>query len=268
MEKFFDIVCRFGGLTPSAAVLVTTVRAIKHHGGDRGRPARRPRARRAPRSRAAWPTCAATSGSSSSSACPAWSRSTAARATPTRRSSSSSAWRSRPARSRAEVNEGFAKGGVGAADLAEAVVDACERAERVPPALRGRLDRSRTRSRRSPRGLRRRRRLLLSRGREEDRPVHGRRPRPLPDLHGQDAPVAVGRPELLNAPENFTLPVRDIRAYTGAGWLVPLCGDITQMPGLGKTPGGAERRHRRGRAHRRAVLSAAAVTAYHLLGHG
>src|SRR6059058_557827 len=32
-EKFFDIVCRFGGLAPSAAVLVTTVRAIKHHGG-------------------------------------------------------------------------------------------------------------------------------------------------------------------------------------------------------------------------------------------
>src|SRR5438270_5958217 len=33
MEKFFDIVCRFGNLKPSAAVLVTTVRAIKHHGG-------------------------------------------------------------------------------------------------------------------------------------------------------------------------------------------------------------------------------------------
>src|ERR671926_1621987 len=33
MEKFFDIVCRFGGLAPSAVVLVTTVRAIKHHGG-------------------------------------------------------------------------------------------------------------------------------------------------------------------------------------------------------------------------------------------
>jgi formate--tetrahydrofolate ligase len=29
--------------------------------------------------------------------------------------------------------------------------------------------------------------------------------------------------------------VRDIRAYTGAGWLVPLCGDIQQMPGLGKS---------------------------------
>jgi formate--tetrahydrofolate ligase len=43
-------------------------------------------------------------------------------------------------------------------------------------------------------------------------------------------------PALLGAPEGFTLPVRDIRAYTGAGWLVPLCGDIQQMPGLGATP--------------------------------
>src|SRR6185369_10700114 len=33
MEKFFDIVCRRGGLTPSAVVLVATVRALKHHGG-------------------------------------------------------------------------------------------------------------------------------------------------------------------------------------------------------------------------------------------
>ena len=37
-------------------------------------------------------------------------------------------------------------------------------------------------------------------------------------------------PTLLNVPENFTLPVRDIRAYTGAGWLVPLCGDISRCP--------------------------------------
>ena len=32
-EKFLDIKCRFGGLTPAAAVLVATVRALKHHGG-------------------------------------------------------------------------------------------------------------------------------------------------------------------------------------------------------------------------------------------
>src|SRR4029078_1068414 len=31
MEKFFDIVCRKGGIKPSAVVLVATVRALKHH---------------------------------------------------------------------------------------------------------------------------------------------------------------------------------------------------------------------------------------------
>ena len=34
MEKFFDIICRIGGIRPSAVVLVATVRALKHHGGD------------------------------------------------------------------------------------------------------------------------------------------------------------------------------------------------------------------------------------------
>lgn len=32
-EKFFDIKCRKGGLAPAAAVVVATVRALKHHGG-------------------------------------------------------------------------------------------------------------------------------------------------------------------------------------------------------------------------------------------
>ena len=32
-EKFFDIKCRKAGLKPSAAVIVATVRAMKHHGG-------------------------------------------------------------------------------------------------------------------------------------------------------------------------------------------------------------------------------------------
>ncbi len=32
-EKFLDIKCRMGGLTPAAVVVVATVRALKHHGG-------------------------------------------------------------------------------------------------------------------------------------------------------------------------------------------------------------------------------------------
>ena len=43
-------------------------------------------------------------------------------------------------------------------------------------------------------------------------------------------------PALRNAPTGFTVPVRDLRPYTGAGWIVALCGDMMTMPGLGKNP--------------------------------
>ncbi len=39
-------------------------------------------------------------------------------------------------------------------------------------------------------------------------------------------------PTLIGAPTGFTLPVRELRAYTGAGWIVALCGDMQTMPGL------------------------------------
>ena len=41
---------------------------------------------------------------------------------------------------------------------------------------------------------------------------------------------------LLNAPTGFTVTVRDLRPYTGAGWIVALCGDMQTMPGLGTKP--------------------------------
>lgn len=43
-------------------------------------------------------------------------------------------------------------------------------------------------------------------------------------------------PALLGAPTGFTLPVRDVRASVGAGFLYPLCGDMRTMPGLSKHP--------------------------------
>ena len=39
-------------------------------------------------------------------------------------------------------------------------------------------------------------------------------------------------PLLGNAPKGFTLPVRELRPYTGAGWIVAVCGDTQTMPGL------------------------------------
>ncbi len=43
-------------------------------------------------------------------------------------------------------------------------------------------------------------------------------------------------PNLKNRPRNFRLPIRDIRASVGAGFLYPLCGAMRTMPGLPKTP--------------------------------
>ena len=99
MEKFFDIVCRGGGLRPNAVVLVATVRALKHHGGIEDDP----RVEHV-RGLAAIATGAANlhrhPASCAASGCRAWSRSTAGPATPTRRSSWCAHWPSRAARSR------------------------------------------------------------------------------------------------------------------------------------------------------------------------
>jgi len=43
-------------------------------------------------------------------------------------------------------------------------------------------------------------------------------------------------PELLGRPKDFLITVRDIRISSGAGFLVPVTGDILLMPGLPKTP--------------------------------
>ncbi len=45
-------------------------------------------------------------------------------------------------------------------------------------------------------------------------------------------------PDLKGRPENFILPIRDIRPFIGAGFLSPLCGDIQTMPGLPSHPRG------------------------------
>lgn len=47
-------------------------------------------------------------------------------------------------------------------------------------------------------------------------------------------------PKLKGAPTGFTLPIRDIRASVGAGFLYPLCGEMRTMPGLPSVPAGTK----------------------------
>ena len=43
-------------------------------------------------------------------------------------------------------------------------------------------------------------------------------------------------PSLKGAPKNFRVPVRDVRASVGAGFLYPLLGTMNTMPGLPSRP--------------------------------
>ncbi len=47
-----------------------------------------------------------------------------------------------------------------------------------------------------------------------------------------------GDPKLLARPEGFRLTIRDVKLYAGAGYLVPITGNIMLMPGLGRNPSG------------------------------
>jgi formate--tetrahydrofolate ligase len=43
-------------------------------------------------------------------------------------------------------------------------------------------------------------------------------------------------PALTGAPSGWRLPVREVRASVGAGFVYPVCGDMRTMPGLGSAP--------------------------------
>lgn len=45
-------------------------------------------------------------------------------------------------------------------------------------------------------------------------------------------------PTLKGRPKNYRLPIRDVRAAMGAGFLYPLCGEMRTMPGLPSVPAG------------------------------
>jgi formate--tetrahydrofolate ligase len=43
-------------------------------------------------------------------------------------------------------------------------------------------------------------------------------------------------PALKGAPTGWRLPVREVRASVGAGFIYPICGDMRTMPGLSAHP--------------------------------
>jgi formate--tetrahydrofolate ligase len=236
MEKLFDIVCRVGGLRPSAVVLVCTVRALKHHGGIDGND---------PRVDAGSGLAALRTGIANLRRHVGIVREfglpcvVAVNRRPGDTDEEVELVRELALAAgafAAEVNEGFMRGGEGAADLARAVVEAAEQpssfgfmyADEDPIVDKIRAVATRVYGASDV--------FLYPDAEKRIAQFHADGLDHLPICMAKTHLSLSADPKLLNAPEDFTLPVRDVRAYTGAGWLVPLCGDITQMPGLGRKP--------------------------------
>jgi formyltetrahydrofolate synthetase len=45
-------------------------------------------------------------------------------------------------------------------------------------------------------------------------------------------------PKIKGRPTGYRLPIREVRASVGAGFLYPLCGTMSTMPGLPSVPAG------------------------------
>ena len=227
-EKFVDIVSRLGGLSPSAVVLVVTIQALKHHGGD-------PQGGLAALERGAENLAANIAvvrecGLGTVAAVNRFPGDTDAELAVARSLALDAGAVA------AEVDEGYERGGAGATELAQAVLDASEHGGRIrrlyaldDPIAR-KLEAVATR--------------VYGAAGIELSPQATAQLEELERLGLGRLPVCVAKthlslshdPTLLGAPHGYTLPVRELHAYTGAGWLVAVCGTMQTMPGLPAEP--------------------------------
>jgi len=228
MEKFFDIVCRAGDLRPNAVVLVATVKALKHHAGapDGGIEAVDVGAANLARHLG----IVREFGLKAVVAVNRFPGDTDEEIERVR------ALALEHGAYAAEVNNGFDEGGAGAAALAEAAAAAAEEPNSfdyvypLDAPIEAKIEAIAMRIYGAD-GI-----FLLKPAQEKIEQFT--------KLGLQDLPICMAKTHLslshdaalTNAPAGFTVVVRDLRAYTGAGWIVALCGDMQTMPGLGATP--------------------------------
>ena len=232
-EKFLDIKCRLAGLTPSAVVVVATVRALKMHGGlakdelshediaalERGLPNL---LRHVANMKDVYglPTVVAINRFP----------------TDTDKELDLVRERCRGLGVNVALSDVWAQGGAGGTELAEAVVRLCEEPGdfRFAYSLDGGIeDKLRAVVQRVYRG--RDIEILPEAAAQIDR---------LTALGMAHMPVCIAKTQYsfsddktkLGAPEDFTVTVREVKVSAGAGFIVALTGDVLTMPGLPKCP--------------------------------
>jgi formate--tetrahydrofolate ligase len=234
LEKFCHIVCRYGNLRPAAAVLVATVRAIKSHGGVPDGPQLAEEnldaLKRGVENLEAHLDIVRAFGIPTVVAINRFGADT------DRELSLLKDLAVEAGAERAVVNEGFLKGGEGSVALAEAVMETTDRPNAYAP-----VNPPRTGLREQIEGIATR---LYGADGVEFSPVAEQKLAKLARRGLDELPVCMAKthlsvshdPTQRGRPRGFRLPVRDLYASVGAGFVVALCGDIMLMPGLGREP--------------------------------
>jgi formate--tetrahydrofolate ligase len=239
-ERFFNIKCRTSGLRPDAAVVVATVRALKAHSGKYKVVAGRP----LPEGLLAENPDDVLAGAANlrkqvenvrlHGVTPV----VAINAFPTDHPSEHRAIREVAAELgvRSAVCTHFADGGAGAAELAEAVAEAASEPGDfrflypLQASLREKIETVATRVYGAA-GVSYSAQAAKQLDTYEQAGFGG-----LPVCIAKTQLSISSDPSLLGAPTGWTLPVREVRASIGAGFVYPICGDIRTMPGLSSHP--------------------------------
>jgi formate--tetrahydrofolate ligase len=239
-ERFFNIKCRASGLIPDAAVVVATVRALKAHSGRHRIVAGRP----LPDELLAENPDDVAAGAANlrkqieNVRLHGVSPVVAINAFPTDHPSEHRVITelAEELGARAAVSTHFVDGGRGAAELAEAVADAADEASEFrmlypsEASLREKVEAVATR--------------VYGADGVDYAPAAARQLDAYEQAGYGDLPVCIAKthlsissdPTLTGAPTGWRLPVREVRASVGAGFIYLISGDMRTMPGLSSSP--------------------------------
>ena len=232
-EKFLDIKCRMAGLTPAAAVVVATVRALKYHGGV-------PKAELNQENLEALekglPNLLQHVGNIKNVYGLPCVVAINAFPTDTKAELDLVEAKCRELGVNVALSEVWAKGGEGGRALAQEVVRLCEEENHFQYTYDAQLP------------IEEKLEAIVKKIYHGDgvvlTPAAKKQVKQLTDLGFGDLPICMAKtqysfsddPALLGAPKGFQVTVRNLKVSAGAGFLVALTGDIMTMPGLPKVP--------------------------------
>jgi formyltetrahydrofolate synthetase len=242
MEKFFNIKCRYSGLVPDCVVLVATIRALKMHGGGPKVVAGQPLAHAYVEENLGLLEKGCSNlirliGNARSFGIPVvvainkFKNDTDAEVELVRKLSIAAGAED------AVMSNHWAEGGLGAVNLGKAVVAACEKPSKfkflypLEMSIKEKIE------------------IIVKEmygGSGVEYSPEAEKKIERYTRQGFDKlPICMAKthlslshdPLLKGAPTGFTVPVRDVRASVGAGFLYPLLGTMATMPGLSTRPG-------------------------------